>query len=281
MKYKVKLLGVSDRHNKVYKKGDTVTADRFNPRHVAILVRNGHLEPIRASIKGLKVGVLTALWQRHDLTKEFFKHWNIIFSKFSDVEFVPIAVGSEGGVTRKLTTENKWGYIECDNKPLGNKWNYGVRQFKNKQVDYVMCLGSDDFIGEKLMKEFLQSMAEGYDVVGVLDCYLFDQKARKLVYWGGYDGQRSGKVIGLGRCLSSGLLSKLGYAPWNGQYNSRLDGSMDAKLKNISHKLKAIRIGSKGLFCVDVKSGTNITPFQDSGIYVKLESLKQRVYGHL
>ena len=280
MNYKVKSLSVGGK-TKVFKSGDTVCENDFHPNHAEMLLNQGHLEMIAPmqSKKIKRIGILTAIWKRHELFQAFAAHWQFLFNEFTDYEFIFLAVGSEKNESKHLALSCGFNYIENHNYPLGTKWNEGIKWFEDKEVDFVLCLGSDDFIGKKLLSKMIDLMGVGYSLIGVIDTYLYNQPTNELVYWPGYNGSRKNKIIGLGRCLSVDLLKDLNFAPWNGRLNCRLDSSMDLKLRSIHHSTHGINIKALDLFCVDIKTDFNITPFENTGNPIDTNLLKTRIHG--
>jgi hypothetical protein len=225
----------------------------------------------------LRIGVLTALWQREKLSAFFLDHWNKVFASIQNVQFKPLAVGSEADSSKNLAESNCWNYIEAPNKPLGNKWNIGMKWFEVMDVDFVMCLGSDDFMCEKTVNELVKHMTNKHDIIGFTDCYLYQKSTDKLVYWSGYRASRRGKIIGAGRCMSSKLLKKINFEPWDSRLNCRLDGSMDLKLSKIQHTIKPLCLQTFDGFLVDIKSDVNITPFTDTQNNINSSLIKSKL----
>ena len=209
----------------------------------------------------VKIGVLTCIWKRHELFKVFAEHWKDLSTKFKNVEFVFIAVGSEGVESRSICDNTVFEYHHHENKPISNKWNYGCQQLKHKNIDAALFLGSDDFICEDTLLKLLQTIFNGYDFVGLQDCYLYNKPTKELVYFQGYRNGRSGETIGIARCLSVELLMALNFSPWGSNLNSRLDASMQGKLKWINYSQESFKCKNFEGFAVDVKTDINITPF--------------------
>jgi len=208
-----------------------------------------------------RVGVLTCIWQRHELFTAFADHWEYLNSRFKNVEFVFVAVGSEGKSSKDICDTTLFEYHHYPNRPLSNKWNYGSNILRYKNIDAAIFLGSDDFICEDTLQRLLQNVSDGYDFVGLQDCYLLNVPTKELVYFNGYDKGRSGETVGIGRCLSADLLKALSYSPWRSGLNCRLDGSMQRKLRRISYSKMSFKCRHIDGFAVDVKTGVNITPF--------------------
>lgn len=282
-RYRVVSLAVGGNCNKLYKQGDIVKESNFPPGNAELNVLKGHL--VRHPDRDLqpnekpRVGVLTCIWKRHELFKKFAAHWAEIQEGNKDVDFVFVAVGSEGKESKKAAKGTVFDYYEYPNKPVSDKWNYGCKIFENLQVDNIIFLGSDDFICQNVFSHLYQKCREGFDCVGLLDCYLFDSISKDFVYFSGYGGRRSNQSVGIARCLSSCVLSRLGYTPWRSNLNSRLDSSMSQKLTKINYSNYTFRCKDVDGVAVDVKTNCNITPFQSelpkhsSKLLTKINSL--------
>ena len=149
-------------------------------------------------------------------------------------------------------------YIETPNSPLSNKMN--ATSLAAKGSDYVICMGSDDIIHPKLMEQYLVWMQQGYDFIGSTDYYFYDLENNKALYWGGYiDKKRKGETVGAGRIFSKKLMNDCNWMLWADGVDSGLDSTSKV---NIKGKVKTFSLRSLGLFAVDLKSSTNITPFK-------------------
>lgn len=210
----------------------------------------------------MKIGFLTCIWKRHDLFVKYAKHLNYIQSKFPEINFINIAVGSEGNISKRISVENNIKYTEYDNMPLGAKWNSGLKAFKKYNCDYIICMGSDDFLCETTLENYIKYCNMGYDLIGLVDCFFYETKSNTLAYWGGYINDRKNETIGLGRCISKKLLKELDYQLWDFNITTGLDGSMWKKLKNFVYTEKKMYLFDFGGIAVDVKDGTNITAFE-------------------
>jgi len=119
-----------------------------------------------------------------------------------------------------------------------------------------MYLGSDDIVNNKFF-EMVVSGAIGYDMYGVLDCYIYEVKSKTLAYWPGYNNQRKGETLGMGRILSRNLLEKLKWQPWISQLDKGMDWSMMQKVKKFKIKSGGMFMRN-GMFAVDIKTPVNI-----------------------
>ncbi len=217
--------------------------------------------------KRYKVIFVTCTYKRPEITERIISIWENLQEKTSQfLEFENIIVDSEKTNFDIFVNKKNFKYYDYKNHPISDKWNFAVSQLIGKNFDYVIFLGSDDFIDESLIRIYYEKMNNGYDYIGIHDMYVFNTINQNLYYWGGYKqgSGRQGETIGLGRCLSKNIIEKLNYNPWGLGLNRGLDGSMQIKLKNIDNITTSfINLKRDGGFACDVKSDFNITKIKD------------------
>jgi len=214
----------------------------------------------------MKIGVLSCIYGRPKVTEVFCKGLVRLKENFG---VFPLIVGSEGEASLRFAREYGLLYLRFNNRPLGAKFNAGMRAIMSYNLDYVMVLGSDDLISDDYMECFVKIMkTQKPDLIGTTDCYFYSPTHKKLGYWDGYRNARKGETIGMGRTLSKKLIYKLKLTPWFHGINKGLDGSMMSQV--LRHRPKIISLSQKkeNIFAVDIKSKGNITSF---GAYKHLQ----------
>jgi hypothetical protein len=226
-----------------------------------------------------KVIFVSCTYKRPEITKKIIQIWEKIQENTKNyLEYENIIVDSEYSNLEVFKNNRRFKYFNYENFPISNKWNYAASILKTKVFDYVIFLGSDDFVDEDLMNEYYKKMKSKYDFIGIQDMYVYNLKNNKKYYWRGYKKEtgRQGETIGLGRCFSKNLLEKLNYQPWIDGINKSLDSSMQNKLKGISNFTKTtINLKKDGGFACDVKSNLNITNIE---MYNDLEDTKNEKF---
>lgn len=216
----------------------------------------------------MRLGILTAIWQRHEVF-EVFKQGIERIKEHTDLEIEVVCVGSEGKKSANLCKD--YHYVPFKNKPLSNKWNAGMLKMKELNVDYVLCLGSDDLVSNSLIDKYKEAMEFGYDFIGLLDCFIYDSETNDLRFWVGYNGIRVGETAGIGRCLSKRLLDIFEWQPWEDAHDRGLDGTMFNKLKKIPHTQKVFGCLKDSIFAVDIKDSLSMTSFKHFEQYPKFK----------
>jgi tetratricopeptide (TPR) repeat protein len=182
--------------------------------------------------------------------------------------FKNVIIDSENSNRELFADDERFEYYNYSNQPLSNKWNFGCQMLRKIDFDYVIILGSDDIIDNNVFRLYDENMDKNFDVIGMLDVYLFDLKQLKAYYWGGYPKKhkRFGESIGMGRCLSKKILENLNYQLWENDLNKALDRSMMARIQSLSQSINIssnyFRIQGVGIAC-DIKSDSNISKLED------------------
>jgi len=208
----------------------------------------------------IRLAIVSAIWGRPEIFDLFAKKTKQL--KHKDVEIVVIIAGSEGKKSKEQVEKHGFKYIEIPNDPLAHKMNCTTELAGKYKCDYVLCVGSDDIITQPLFDFYVAEMKKSTEFVGTLDWYFYDTKSKRFAYWGGYTDKRKGHTCGAGRLLNARLMSIFNWKPWNIEHSKVLDNSMQHKLTTLDYSSKIISLKEEGLIGLDVKSSTNMTPFQ-------------------
>jgi hypothetical protein len=157
----------------------------------------------------------------------------------------PFCVGAETTVIRRV--------------PLGKKWNAGFNFARQFDPDFILYIGSSDWVSENWM-EVMLPYAENCELVGVpifhllhlyydveeKDPYILKKLRCKggihemLVSfrdwaageWGGYWDERKHEPIGIGRVLNRDYLKRVDYKPFDDTQSKSMDYQQFTKAKN-------------------------------------------------
>jgi len=199
----------------------------------------------------MKIVILTAIWKRHKLF-EIFKQGIERVKGNTPYHIELVVIGSEGKPFAKH-------HVETRNFPLSNKWQTGLKEVRKLNPDYVLMLGSDDFICSNLIGAYSKEMDKGTDLIGLIDCYFLDSRTDEFNYWLGYRNHRRGESIGMARMLSAKLLDKLDWSVWDTPANKGLDSMMMKRLKTIKYSEKMFNCKKENIMALDVKSNINVS----------------------
>lgn len=275
--YKVIRRKIRGHSGGIFLPGDIVFESNFAPGRAEFFARQRFLERVAENKDTFKISIISAVWKRPEVFEMFSKQIKML-EKIEGIEIVTIIAGSEWQKSQKMVEKYGFKYIEIPNAPLAAKVNAPAYQSQFEDVDYVLCLGSDDLISVELMKYYIELMKKGYDFIGISDFYFYDTESKQAAYWGGYRGRKNtGHTCGAGRLISARLMKAWDWMPWENKHSLVLDQSIQEKLKATRHSSFTFSLKEKGLFAVDIKSSTNMTPFSlwdntqfiDKGIILK------------
>jgi glycosyltransferase involved in cell wall biosynthesis len=193
------------------------------------------------------------LWKRHDVFEIFKQNIRILQRKYN---INLLVVGSEGEVSKKLC--KGFYYVEAENQPLSNKWNAGIQYAKRLEWDYLMIMGSDDIIND--LQFYYDSIEEGYNFIGALDCWTYNRYNDKVYYFGGYDNYRKGESVGAGRVIARWIIEQMDYKLWDTGLKSSLDYSFEQKLKKMPKVREKVFLGKReGVINLGIYTNDNVT----------------------
>ena len=207
----------------------------------------------------MKIAIVTAMWKRPEIFEMYAQGIHNLKPKHSLQVYT---VGSEGAKSKELSHKYGFKYIEYDNKNLSNKHNAACMAARAFRPDYLLFLGSDDILSPETYSYLESVMEQGIDFIGMTDFYFYDTSTNKSAYWGGYIDKRRGHTVGAGRVVSARLMQKWQWRPFEQRHAKVLDDSMQQKLTGLNCRKHIFSLKDNGLFAVDVKSSTNMTPFQ-------------------
>lgn len=264
---------IHDKYGNTVKAGSFVDPANLTESHLFKMVQRGYLvsateqEPIEYNGK-IKPCIVTGMWKRPEVFKIFGKH-------YQDLGIDVIVAGSEGKKSKELAESFGFIYLERPNQPLAEKMNATINEGLKRGYTHFICVGSDDLLTKDLVDEYKRLIRLGYHFIGVLDFYFYELETGKASYWGGYrDRKRFRNTCGAGRVLSRKLVESWGGKIWEGE--RYLDSSMQQKLATSDLPKYVFKLKNKGLFAVDIKSNTNLTPFSlwDNSSYINGQILE-------
>ena len=145
---------------------------------------------------------------------------------------------------------------------LGKKWNAGFWEAKQFDPDFVLYMGSSDWVSDNYLDVMLP-IAQDYEITGTLDYHLlhleynrldddnnpisYQEKryrfmdeydldlirenfiSREVKHWKGYECERKGEPIGIGRLVRRDYLDRVRWNPFEDSIYNSLDWSMFQK----------------------------------------------------
>lgn len=259
-RFKILALQVCGNGNHVFNGGEIVRYRQLDNRNIHKLIEGKYIEPY-LPLEELTIVFVTMIYRRHDIFHVWAKNMNKL-KESTPANIHVIVAGSEQEKSKDLVESYGFEYLETENSPLSNKANATTLAAKKHEPDFVICLGSDDIITPNLFSLYAEKMKEGFEFIGLRDFYFLNWATGECKYWGGYEGKREGKTIGAGRAISFEVIEQMGWQPWGPDIDSKLDNSMDIKLRSIGPRACVLSLKETGTFAVDIKTENNITPWE-------------------
>lgn len=199
----------------------------------------------------MRIAIVTALWQRPELTRIFLRHYAEM--EVPGVELCLIAAVSphEDPALRTAFDEGAitydgWATVAVDNKPLSDKWAATLLVARRRDIDAILIMGSDDFVDAKYIQRIAAEL-EDHALIISQSIYFYSTERREMFY-------ATQSRVGPGRALRRDLLNECDWKPWELGVNSNLEGAMNRKLGSRPFR----KIIGEDLTILDVKTGENM-----------------------
>lgn len=208
----------------------------------------------------MRVALCTAVWRRHALTRIWWAGARRLCRRFAFHGFTAhIVVSGSEPAHASLARQHGATWLRIANDPLGRKWNAVAERACCDGADFLLILGSDDFLSDAIIDRYVDLIRAGWLYMGLQGIYFYEPASQRLALYQLRIGKnRHGAPIGAGRLISTRLLRSCQYRPWQDTLNRRLDASM-TRGSNLP-EARLIRVGP-AMQAVDVKSGTNLWDF--------------------
>lgn len=207
----------------------------------------------------MKLGILTTLWQRPNLTPIYLDRLMRLQSKFN---VIGACVGTDNQY-RESCEVREILYVDCANKPLGSKWNIGLELLEKTDVTHVMTLGSDDFVSDNFIEYAMGYVQETKkDFCGAYDLWIYGANVKRRGFGVLWYFRYRGFLVGPGRIYSRHALDLANWRLWHPSKNSGLDGSSARTMRLLGDKIDRGHWVNReqGTFVIDIKtSGGNIS----------------------
>jgi UDP-N-acetylglucosamine acyltransferase len=203
-----------------------------------------------------KILVATLMWQRFDLFKKFFYH-------YQNLGLDVLSIGSEGDISKKLCDELGCAYVEHPNEPFGSKLNRRIDYFlEHDEYTHILLVGSDDFVDQVVLNKILENIPQ-YDIISWSDLYYLNDETGEILYSEGYKNHhaRKGEPIAPGRCISKKVIRELRGQLWDQYIQNSPDFNSWLRLKKFRNQ-KIFSCRDIGGIILDVKTPDNKNSFE-------------------
>jgi hypothetical protein len=191
--------------------------------------------------------IFLAVWKRPEITEICFMGVRRLrksglfpiecFAVISEESMIPLC--------EKYDVE----YVMYKNEPLGEKKNYGLSQAMKKDFDYLIEIGSDDLLKTEIFEVYANYFGK-YHIIGLDSFYYLNSEDQECRHY------RNPSFFGIGRAISKEAIKSIGKL-WKDELNRGLDNNSTATL----HRNKYMEVRIKKPMAIDIKSDTNIWPF--------------------
>lgn len=122
----------------------------------------------------IKILLHVPVWQREATVRRHMENVERLISfDPSRYKITPFYVVSEDWAV-EMCDEFGFDYHRCENSPLGKKMNEGLAQFINSDFDWMIGLGSDDFVEPSFLDEYLPYF-ETRQIFGLKEVHLINE----------------------------------------------------------------------------------------------------------
>ncbi len=201
-----------------------------------------------------KILILLPIWKREKITK-------IVLGNLKELK-------KEYNIEVLCVVSEQWAKIEAvrhgfkqvfvSNDDLGHKMNVGVKEALEYKWDYLMNLGSDDLINEKLFELYEPFMYDRRSMFGVTSVTFIDSETKEAK-------EKDYKIlIGAGRMILRSVLEDC--VVKNGEvdmYTKGLTCGLDLDSLKRFHKYSHTELKGGAECIVDIKSKDNIWKYND------------------
>ena len=205
----------------------------------------------------MRIALISCIWKRHALTPIWWRGTRRLIQRFAEHGLtVSVTVAGSEPRHRRLAERHGATWVEAANAPLGAKWNAAAQSAYRSGADYLLIMGSDDFLSDPLIDQYAAALHAGWRYLGLSGIYFFEPRTGRLAIFSA-TGARYGAPLGAGRMVHQSLLPDTG-RPWLDCRNRGLDHDMQSRCELPPAKLFAVTPEAPA---VDVKTETNLWTF--------------------
>lgn len=177
-----------------------------------------------------RIAISTPFYQRHALTRASAA-WNRKVFEEAGFEVTLCLVGSEGKASKAVADDVGAVYEDVPNDPLGYKFNRSVQLAREREIDFVVWVGSDDFISREyvaLVKQYIERYDQALDVISNRSCYLWQHGDDEVFYAQNF-------TTDVGMVLSANYLERRRWTCFNDEANEKLDVYLKQRVFSRAH----------------------------------------------
>lgn len=216
----------------------------------------------------MRIVIATALWKRPKLTKKFLEYYSKL--KVEDIELKLVVAITEEYLKVECFKLNI-PFVVVSNKYVSKKFQSAITLAKEHSPDYVVVVGSDDFISPSFFSK-ISYFCSFNEAIGFKDLCFYDTKKRDLYlielslvrYLEGFDShsitylKNEISTLGAFRVYGKGLLASIDWILTEELVTGGVDNTIDNRLKKLKKRIKSFSLSQFEVFGVDIKYKDNI-----------------------
>lgn len=198
----------------------------------------------------MKIQIVIPVWKRPEVTRFCFERLQEMIVS-TEHTFNVLCVISEPEYIQ-ICESFGFDWVSCDNNPLGNKINHGIKHaLKMFEFDYLMMMNSDSVIKSELFKFYEPLFKIKHPFFGVNKVTFvnfYTDEAKDFTY--------EFSIIGPAKCIHYDVVEKLNGNLYRSELNRCLDDTMMDRLMH--NKIGGKIVKYEGQLVYDIKSDVNI-----------------------
>lgn len=177
------------------------------------------------------VAFVVPAFRRYDVSRIAFAglRWTIAELRKRDIEAFAVVIADDSNLN--LARQSGFATLNRPNVPLGKKWNDGFQYAALRGADYLIPLGSDNWIHPELVLRHLANM-KGNTVGASRVCSIVREDGRKIAHlsisYNGGDGVR---------VFPRSLLEPLRFRPCEESRRRSIDGSIAQRIRRATGRM--------------------------------------------
>lgn len=208
----------------------------------------------------MKLAVHLPVLGRPRITELAFRSLTRVLEEFREagVESRVLVIGSEQRLKR-LAHKYNFDWFECENKPLGKKFDLGLKELlKDKTWTHLFEMCSDNVFEQTFVEKVLEAQKHEPDLLGLVSFYMMNWKTKKVRLF------ETGAMSNVGRITKRKFIERV-IRRRNYVFEYRLRQGLDASFyKAVCNvgKAQPTALRNATPLVVDLKSGESMHSFE-------------------
>lgn len=205
-----------------------------------------------------KITIVSAVHGREYLWDMWLRSLRYVTSKMHDKGFdISVVIACSTEREAEYFSKNGCVALVTGNEWLGEKWNHAIEYAWEHDAEYVMMLGSDDFVNPKLIDLYLPYIKQKNPFFGIERMYILDWEKDVIKEFNGWSGNQR-IAFGAAKMIHKKALNVMGGRPGREKVKRGLDTYI---MTNLRYKgIEETIVPTNDYYVIDVKTKDNINP---------------------